>query len=205
MAVLIYILSVNLDSLGVGISYGLRKVHIPHVSSLIVVMLAVFYATIALYAGAFLAKVISPESAALLGNAILFLLGVAILVDSVRINTNKRSSRSFSIKPLGITISIIRNPVVCDFDNSNKIDAKEALYLGLALSLDSLAAGIGAGLTGISFWFLPPVIGAAQFLFLTIGAVLGEHLAGIKNISPKVWSAISGILLMTLALFRFFV
>ena len=45
-------------------------------------------------------------------------------------------------------IQILRKPTVADFDKSGTISAGEAL-LGIALSVDSFGAGIGASLLGM--------------------------------------------------------
>ena len=56
------------------------------------------------------------------------------------INNFKKAEQkvySFFIEFLGITIKIIKNPISSDLNNSNVIEPKEALFLSLALSLDS--------------------------------------------------------------------
>ena len=58
---------------------------------------------------------------------------------------------------LRITIKIIKNPISSDLDKSNTIDSKEALFLGLALSLDSYCIGIGFSMIN-SFSFFIPII-----------------------------------------------
>lgn len=206
MAVFLYILSVNLDSIGVGISYGLRKIHISTSASIIIALFSVFYAALALYAGTLLTRILPEWLGKTMGSTILFVLGAAICISAFRPAKPRavRPTHSFAIRPLGITISIVRDPVVCDFDDSRRIDPREALYLGLALSLDSIGVGIGAGLSGITTWFLPLLIGLFQFLFLTLGSILGKSLRRITKIPPQTWTVLSGLLLITLSVFRAF-
>lgn len=206
MAVFLYILSVNLDSIGVGISYGLRKIHIATGASVVIALCSVFYAALALYAGALLTNILPEWLGKTLGSAILLILGTGICLSAFR-NAKPRavkSARSFAIRPLGITISIVRDPVACDFDASRRIEPREALYLGLALSLDSIGVGIGAGLSGITTWFLPPLIGILQFVFLTLGTALGKRLRHETKLPPQIWTLLSGILLLILAVLRTF-
>ena len=195
MAVLLYILSVNLDSIGVGLSYGLRKIHISNRASFVCALVSAMCFALSFFLGGYLNSILSPLLGKILGRAILFLLGLWIILNSF---TNVKE-RKFSIKPLGITILILRDPVICDFDNSSKIDTREAVYLALALSLDSVAVGFGAGLSGISAWYLPILIGITQFLFLKLGKAFGEKLRTLK-ISPKIWTVLSGIILILLAI-----
>ena len=75
MAVFLYILSVNLDSIGVGISYGLRKIHISTSASIIIALFSVFYAALALYAGTLLTRILPEWLGKTMGSTILFVLG----------------------------------------------------------------------------------------------------------------------------------
>ncbi|MBR5479043.1 MAG: sporulation membrane protein YtaF [Clostridia bacterium] len=197
MPVLLYILSVNSDSIGVGISYGVRKIHISCRSLLIIVVFSILCSSIALTVGSLLSSIMSPNVGSFLGDCILLAIGFWILLTSFRENTVK--TRTFSIKPLGITISIMREPSLCDFDSSSHIDAKEAIYLAMALSLDSVAIGLGVGVAGFARWYLPIIIGVSQLAFLELGKTLGILLAAKLNIPQKVWSILAGILLIILA------
>lgn len=204
MAVFLYILSVNLDSIGVGISYGLRKIHIATSASIIIALFSVLYAALALCAGSLLTRVLPDWMGKTAGSAILLILGVSICISAFRPARSRtvKTERSFAIRPLGVTISIVRDPIACDFDGSRRIDPREAIYLGLALSLDSIGVGIGAGLSGITAWFLPPIIGLLQFLFLTLGSILGKSLRRVTKIPPQTWTLLSGALLIVLSLLR---
>lgn len=110
---------------------------------------------------------------------------------------------SFFIKCLGITIKIIKNPSSSDLDKSNVIDSKEALFLGLALSLDSFCIGIGGSFMQISFIFFPFLVSIFQLFFLNIGNFLGKKLYGLGNFPDNIWSVISGILLIFFGTSRF--
>ncbi len=196
MAVLLYILSVNSDSIGVGISYGLRKIHISFIAGATCAGVSALCFAIAFFAGSFLSAYISPNLSKALASIVLFLLGIWIILNSF---TDTKYTRKFSIRPLGITILILRDPVACDFDNSSKIDIREAIYLAIALSLDSVAVGFGAGLSGLSAWYLPILIGITQFLFLKLGKIIGEKLRTLK-IPHKIWTTLSGLILILLAI-----
>lgn len=198
MPVLLYILSVNSDSVGVGISYGVRKIHISCRSLLIIAVFSVLCSAISLAVGTLVSSFMTPNAGSFLGDLILLVIGIWILLSPFKENIAK--DRTFSIKPLGITISIIREPSLCDFDASSHIDGKEAIYLAMALSLDSIAIGLGVGISGLATWYLPLVIGASQLIFLEMGRLLGALLANKLNIPHKTWSILAGILLIILAI-----
>lgn len=201
MSVLLYILSANLDSIGVGLSYGVRKIHISRAAVLIIAVFSVICSFLALLFGSFLGDFFSAEQGKVLGDGVLFFLGLWILLSVFKKDSpTKAISKTFSIKTLGITISIMRDPSLCDFDASSRIDGKESIYLALALSLDSIAISIGAGISGLIHWYLPLLIGVSQFVFLETGRFLGGKLTGMFKISNKVWTFLAGLALVFLAI-----
>ena len=90
-------------------------------------------------------------------------------------------------------------------DSSKKIDWKEALYLGIALSIDSFCIGIFGSIIGYSSVLFPILVASFQLIFLTIGSFLGTKLSNISKIPENIWSIISGILLICIAISRFFI
>lgn len=89
-------------------------------------------------------------------------------------------------------------------DNSKKIDAKEASYLGIALSIDSICIGIGSSVIGLSSLIFPILTAIFQLLFLSIGTFLGKRIITTSNIPDNICNIISGILLILIGLSRFF-
>ena len=103
---------------------------------------------------------------------------------------------SFFIKCLGITIKIIKNPSSSDLDKSNVIDSKEALFLGLALSLDSFCIGIGFSILNTFSIIFPLFTSCFQLFFLSLGNYCGKKLYSFSKLPDNIWSTISGILLI---------
>ena len=200
MSTLLYILSANLDSIGVGFSYGVRKIHISRKSLVIIAVISAFCSAFSLFIGNVLGAILAPRAGDFLGKSILFLLGFWIFLTSFKSDGKSKKSRSFSVKFLGITVSIMKDPALCDFDSSSKIEEKEALYLALALSLDSIAIGLGLGISGIFNWFLPLLIGVSQYVFLEFGKFLGVFLTNNFKISHKFWTMLAGLCLIVLAI-----
>ena len=198
MAALLYILSVNLDSIGVGISYGLRRIHITCRASVIIAVMSTICFALSFYLGTALNTIINPVWGKLLAASVLFLLGIWIILPA-KDGNQKNRERILKVRSLGITILILQDPPLCDFDSSKQIDAREALALAFALSLDALGVGFGAGLAGSIAWYLPIAIGVSQFIFLALGRFLGARLSSVK-IPHKVWTLTSGAILILLAI-----
>ena len=109
------------------------------------------------------------------------------------------------LKPLGVSIHVVRNSPSIDIDNSGKIDLGEAILLSLALSVDSFGVGLGFALLGCNVLFVPIIIGLCQLIFLNMGLLLGNKVNKLtynKFINAKTISVLPGILLILLAIFR---
>ena len=119
-----------------------------------------------------------------------------------KLEDNTEKVYQFFIKFLGITIQIIKNPISSDMDNSKLIDSKEALFLGLALSLDSFCIGIGGSIIGISSTFFPFFIAVFQLLFLSFGNFLGRRLYRLSRLPDNIWSIVSGVLLVVIGIVK---
>lgn len=216
LLIIMLAISLNIDSFGVGISYGIRNIKIPMMSKVILCSLSIIYATIAIIFGKWLVSILPSQTTNIIGVIILVSMGLWIIFQNLFTKDNEKECRTFAsrskrtnpislyIKPLQLTIQIIKDPICGDMDNSNVIDTKEALYLGIALSVDSLGASIGSCAAGVSSFFIPFAIGIFQMIFLTIGIFIGKKLSVFTNINKKVCFVISGLLLIILGIIRLF-
>ena len=97
-------------------------------------------------------------------------------------------------------IYLSNNPgVLGDFDNSKSLNSKEAFYLALALSLDSLAVGFGSSLCSISYVQTLTLCFIIGVLCVFFGMVLGNKFSEKFHIELS-W--LSGLLLIILAVIR---
>lgn len=214
--------TLSVDALFAGFSYGLSGTRIPWVSKLIICAFSVFYAAISLLLGTALASVLPPIAGKIVGAAVLAGLGVYMVLKSLSQKNTRKSSDDrgkkapdgeartlcrIIIKSLGITIEILKNnPSAGDIDSSGVIDRKEALLLGFALSVDSLGAGIGSALSGLNAFYIPGVIGLCQLVFLSSGLFVGRLLCARKDSLPQKYgtftSVLPGVLLVCLSALR---
>ena len=206
---LLLAISVSIDSLGIGITYGLRNTKIPFVSKIILFTISVIITGISLLIGNIIVQFLPINIAVLIGSVLLVLMGIFIIYQAFNSNENKvykkeKKVYKFFINFLGITIQIIRNPISSDLDKSKIIDYKEALYLGFALSIDSVCIGITSSIIGLSSFVFPFIIAIFQIVFLTFGKFLGEKLHNINNLPDNIWNIIAGIILIIIGICKFF-
>ena len=217
--VLILTISSSIDSLGIGITYGMRNTAISFIAKIILFMIAFIVSIISIWIGGTLKDIFSPNIVRYIGSFILILMGIFIFFQSVKNknvsakNINKSFNKklndqqkiySFFIKCLGITVQILKNPTSSDFDKSNTIDSKEAIFLGFALSLDSFGVGMSFGMLENFTFYFPLFISLFQLFFLNFGNLLGKKLCNFSRIPENFWSILSGILLIIIGLFKFF-
>ena len=201
---LILAISSSIDSFGIGITYGIKNTRITFVAKLVLFLISLCISTLSISVGKFIYRLFPPFFCNIIGFLILILMGLFIIFQALRESKKTASSDENSqkriynlfINSFGITIQIIKNPINSDLDNSKNIDGKEALYLGFALSLDSLCIGIGNAMLGMFSFIFPMLVAFFQLIFLSLGLIFGNKLKKVTNIPDNIWSIIAGILLI---------
>lgn len=197
LALTLLAFAVSLDSFGVGITYGLRQVKIPLLSIVIISALSGVVIGISMQVGVLLAHFVSPAIASVVGAIILIVMGmwslIQILVqkekdqvlEPVKAKKIEKSPQlpmerqvfSLEIRKFGLVIQILRTPSSADVDKSGSISGYEAMWLGIALSLDAFGAGLGAALLGFSPLSTSLVIALFSGTFLVMGMNAGFRFA----------------------------
>lgn len=206
-SLLLLALAVSLDSFGVGLTYGLRKMKLPTKSLLFIAICSAASILIAMVFGKMITKYLSPTIAESLGGAILIVIGSWALYQMFRPaksdqqdHVKKEVIMNFEIEMFGLVIRILRKPMEADIDQSGTITGKEALLLGIALSLDAFGAGVGAALIGYSPIFMAVSVATMSALFVTLGMRSGYRFSDSKVM--KKFSFIPGLLLIILGIWN---
>lgn len=211
-------ISSSIDSLGIGITYGIRNTIILNKGKLVIFSISFIITLLSSYLGNILKLIFPTFFVDCFGSLLFIIIGIFFCFQAFKKEKKKekfgnnkisnfdyQKTYSFFIKFLGITIKIIKDPTSLDLDNSNKIDNKEALFLSLALSIDTLCIGIGGSIIGINTYIFPFLIGFFQLFFLEIGNFLGRKLYNFSKLPSNIWSIISGLLLITLGIIKFII
>lgn len=204
-ALLLLALAVSLDSFTVGLTYGLRKVSIPLKSILVISSCTFFVLLLAMGIGSVIEMYISYHAAERIGGIILIGIGIWVLIqfftsNSDEANPGKPKMVEFEIKSLGLIVKILKKPMEADLDKSGTISVVEAFFLGIALSLDSFGAGIGAALID-----LPPILFAlivtfSSAFFVIAGINIGRIFGDLRWFNK--FSLLSGVALILIGIFR---
>lgn len=184
-------ISSSIDSLGIGITYGIKNTKISFIGKIILFIVSITISYFSMFLGDFIQTIFSNFLTKLIGNSILIVMGIYICFESLK----KKNDSS----------NIFNNPISSDIDNSKIIDSKESIFLAIALSLDSLCIGIGSAISNINLTFFPLLVSIFQIFLLSFGAFLGLHINKIYKLPQNIWSIISGFLLIFIGFFKFFI
>lgn len=209
VGILMFATSLSMDALGIGLSYGVRKIKIPVLAKCIISLLSAAFMGAFLFVGTKMAEYLPEGASTAMGIGILIFMGVWIIIQGMRqdkekikpVQQEEKTILNILIKSLGISIRIMREPELGDMNQSNIIEPSEAFYIGIALSADSVGAGIAGAALGLNHLTLVLAVACGQFLFLSLGSVAGGKLSNYST-NSKVWVFLSGGLLIVLGIIR---
>lgn len=127
-------LSLNLDSLSIGVSYGLKKIKMSFPALFTIVFMSISSIGLSWYLGSIIFLYISSYFAKFISSILLITFGVTLFIQA-KANIHYQDFKEevtikrLKIKSLNIIIDIIREPSSGDIDNSGQIDIKEAIYI----------------------------------------------------------------------------
>ena len=183
--------SLSLDALGIGISYGLRRITFPTASKFLLALETFIMMEGFILAGRGLALILPSATGKTLAPCFLLLFGLWLCLQGIR-----------KAKEPPSPLASVHQPSACDKDASQTLDPKEALLLGFILSLDSLGVGISAAASGMEISRLPLYCAIFQTCFLLLGASIGKRLHISTKIKESLWTLLSGGILVFIAILR---
>ncbi|NRR21647.1 sporulation membrane protein YtaF [Brevibacillus sp. MS2.2] len=209
LALLLVSLAISMDSVSVGLTYGLRNMRMPFLSLVVVsgCSFAVVYGV--MLVGSSLTEWLTPEIGKYIGAAVLILMGLFTLwrLIATRSGTEAQESTAASnaivaaekqeeqepivllsqFRIFGVMIQILKDPSKADADRSGHIMGWEAVMLGLALSLDAFGAGISLTFLGYSPLLVALCIAVMSALLLAVGIALGRRAGKSSWLTRLTW------------------
>ena len=200
----LFAMALSLDSLGVGISYGLQKIKISPAALGVICCCSAMVLAVSMLVGQFLTKIIAVETVRLLGAGLLIGLGTFSLITGLIevFQQPEGPILKLNVSSLGIVIEVLKEPASADADRSGVVTGKEALLLGLALSMDSFGAGIGAALLGLGIVSTSICVGICAFAFISLGERIGQHLGAVEKYQKM--ALLPGMILICIGISRLY-
>jgi len=203
LTALILALSCNLDNAGVGLSYGARGIRLPLGTNLYIALLTASGTGLAMILGGQSFRFLSPESGAILGGAILVVMGIWVVLQETMFKKDRRCPEPRKSRPFEgqgrksvwrRLVCILEYPALADDDFSGHIDLKEGTLLGLALMLNNLPNGVAAAMLKLPVALTMLAVGVLSVFTFWLGLGLGANI-GARWHGKWTWMA-SGALLM---------
>lgn len=196
----------SIDALVSGFAYGTNKIKIPIGSGIIIAVVCSLTLGLSLFAGSFVGTYINQHVTLVICVILLIVLGLIKIFDSlikgfIKKHTVKKQLR-FKLFTFTLILNVIASPEEADADKSKVLSLHEAITLAIALSLDGMAVGLGAGMSAISIPFDCLSI-ALSFIFnlsfIFLGRFIGNKVAQ-KTALNLSW--VGGAILIILAIIK---
>ena len=201
---ILLVLSLCVDACVASFAYGTNKIKIPIKSNIILTTISTIFLMISIGIGSFIQEFLPKDFAQIICFIILFLLGFMRLFEGLLKNyLNKKALSPNNIEMtlfnFKLVLNVYADATLADLDHSKSLNSREALYLGIALSLDSLIVGLGAALAPVSFLQVIFLSIVFHFIAIILGCFIGSKCAERINIDLS-W--LSGAILILLALLK---
>ncbi|MEK5037571.1 sporulation membrane protein YtaF [Sporosarcina sp. FSL K6-3457] len=197
--ILAFAVSSSIDNLGVGISYGIRKIHIRLGANLVMTIVCFLMSMGGITFGVWLSTILPGIIPVLFGALLLIIIGLrVILLAKPNYQESRQENNSMT--------DIFKNPEAADVDKSGDIGWIEAVFLGIALSANALINGLGAGLLGLSPFAIALTAAIGSFISIWMGVKLGNRLATVRIGSFTVGqfgTVLSGVIILIIAFTAF--
>lgn len=194
--------SASLDSLIIGIAYGIKKIRIGLLINFIIALIVTFGTFISMILGAVVSELIPAIITKYIGSILLICIGIWMLFDCTireKIKIKKENSSKELIESLCYD-EIIINDKTADTNGSGNIEIKEAITLALALSINNFALGLSASMSGLSVTITTIFTFLFSILILVIGLKLGNSV--LSKIFGKYSPVLSAIIIILMGVLQ---
>jgi len=201
-------IAANIDNLGIGVAYGIRSIKIPFIANLVIAIMSGIATFLTCYAGHLLEFVIPTYFCNILGGGIVILVGFYMIIsfvarkkpDTESNTSNETNECTDEEANTNILLYIIKHPEKADIDYSGQISVAESILLGIALSINALATGFGAGMTGLSVIGMTLSVVLFSLITIFIGVRTGKKYFS-RFIGDK-GNVIAGLILVIIGIFE---
>lgn len=193
-----------LDSFAASFVYGAERVRIPAASVAVLSGLSTAVLILSLLLGSSVGHIVPQRLTELFCFLILFLIGFVKLFDGALKSLIRRfplpeKRLKFSVSQFHFILTVYADPAAANEEDISVLSPSEAFFLGLSLSLDSAAAGFGAGMTAFSLPLITLLSLGLNTASVLLGSCLGKRLASRSSLDLS-W--LCGLLLIALAFFK---
>ena len=194
--------SSSIDSLIIGIAYGVKQIRIKLIINLIISIIVTLTTFLAMCLGHLIYDYIPTGICNYIGSILLIIVGLYILWDYYK-KKHKHTEENLIefINSLDYD-EIVELNKTADINGSGNIEISEAITLALSLSINNLALGIGASISGISIFLTTILTFVFSIITMSIGLKLGSRY--LSKIFGEYSPLFSAIIIIAMGIFEFF-
>ena len=190
-------LAPNLDNMVIGLAYGARQINVPFKSNFAIALFSGLAILISSSIGRILTNYIPNYLGNIIGGSIVSIMGIYTIVSYLYSKINKMHGSIFCLENIK---AVMEDPSIADKDYSGDISLKESILLGVALAVNCLGTGFGAGMTGVNIFILTAAVILFSLITITLGVFIGKRYAA-RFLGSKA-TIISGLLLLAVGIYQ---
>jgi len=194
-------ISTNVDNLGVGVAYGIKRIRIGMMSNLLIAFFNAVGTLVSMTAGETISKLLPATISGYVGDSIIILVGIWGLINTFGFwGSDTEKTRTGEPREIVQLEYIAQHPEALDPNRTGHLKMRECIPLAFALTITNLATGVGAGLAGYNVGFLVLIM----FIFSMLGISVGYFTGRKCSLAlPGRWPGIlSGVLLIGLGVYE---
>jgi putative sporulation protein YtaF len=201
-------ISSNTDSFAVAIAYGIKKIKITIQANLLIGIVSSLGTFVSMSIGETIGRYLPKSIAGALGSGVLISIGIFGLWQTIQQEKLRRQITKYGLQdtdlfddlePDRLSLNMPTNEKLYEKDRtqtrklkrSRSVDLKQSIPLAFSLTINNLAGGIGAGISGLN-----PLFTTALTFILAITAIIVGSRLGVK-FSSKMTEYWAGVLSST--------
>ena len=171
---------------------------------MVICLVALAATAAAVGVGVWLGQTVSETIGFWVQVGLLLLIGCYMMGSAVRkmSGKKKRKKSENNNHVLRQSARVLGDPAECDSDDSKSVDGKEAVAIGLAVSADSMAVGLGVGMSGGLVFLLPVFCAVFQLVFFWVGEKLARKLQKLTGLDDGPVEFLVGLILAVMGFVR---
>lgn len=209
---LLFALSANIDTFIVGMSCGIKRDHISLLRNVVISLITLAGTVFSISAGLTLAPLLPAKAAQVSGSLILILLGlyyiIKFLIKQLKEHHREKLLKISALAAAELPESEKEEPTwdlkITELPPGQRLlPMKDAVILGLALSVNNMGMGIGASITGVELLPTASLTIIISILFLALGNHVGE--STFFRTVRRFADPLSGLILIGLGIYEIFI
>ena len=192
---LLFSIAISFDSLVSFFGYGIEKIKVGFLQIIFIMFINTIFLAVGLFCGHYLSLLINDSIIKYISFSLLLMVGLFKLAsDLLKLWLSKHkgiNNKTF--------LKICIDPINADINKDKILSFKESLFIGIALSIDSLGVGLGLGVNKTNQYLIFIFSFIIGLVFSFIGYLIGKKVSSKTTLNLS-W--LSGVLLILLAILK---